>query len=303
MVIVIFAVLVFFSSSPTDFPKNSLFTVEKGQGANSLATDLYNRKIIRSPFLFKIYYVLNFNTRGIKAGDYVLNNNEYSFNLVRRMIKGKYNLQAVKITIPEGLNIKETVNLLAQKFSKINLESFVRIAGDKEGYLFPDTYLFLPNVEVNEIVEIMEKNFYNKISTINSDLENFKQPLENIIKMASIVEAEARTEETRRIVAGILWRRFEIGMPLQVDSSFKYINNKTTADLTLADLKIDSPYNSYLYKGFPPTPICNPGLDSILATIRPIKTNYLYFLTDNKGNMHYAETHQKHLQNKELYLK
>jgi UPF0755 protein len=92
-------------------------------------------------------------------------------------------------------------------------------------------------------------------------------------------------------------------MPLQVDASFKYINGKTTKDLTLTDLKIDSLYNSYLYKGLPPTPICNPGLDSIRATITPTKTDYIYFLTDESGKMHYAKTYAEHLQNKELYLK
>jgi len=91
-------------------------------------------------------------------------------------------------------------------------------------------------------------------------------------------------------------------MPLQVDASFKYINGKGTKDLTLADLKIDSPYNSYLYKGLPPTPISNPGLDSIVATLTPIKTDYLYFLTDKEGNMHYAKTFSEHVFNKQKYL-
>jgi UPF0755 protein len=109
--------------------------------------------------------------------------------------------------------------------------------------------------------------------------------------------------ESRQIVAGILWKRLSLEMPLQVDASFKYINGKNTSNLTLEDLKIDSAYNSYLYKGLPPTPICNPGLSSITATLTPIKTNYLYFLTDRRGEMHYAKTYSEHLQNKELYLK
>ena len=121
--------------------------------------------------------------------------------------------------------------------------------------------------------------------------------------MASFIEREARTEETRKIISGILWERISLNMPLQVDVSFKYINGKTTLDLTPADLKIDSPYNSYLYTGLPPTPICNPGLDSILASLRPTKSSFLYFLSDNEGNMHYAENYKKHLQNKEIYLR
>jgi len=108
--------------------------------------------------------------------------------------------------------------------------------------------------------------------------------------------------ETRQIVAGILWERIALDMPLQVDVSFKYINGKVTKDLSLEDLKVDSLYNSYLYKGLPPTPISNPSLDSILATVTPIETDYLFFLTGRDGIMHYASTYATHLINKELFL-
>ena len=163
--------------------------------------------------------------------------------------------------------------------------------------------MFLPNISVVDIIPVLKSNFDKRIATIKNEITNYKKPLADIIKLASIVEEEARTTESRKVVAGILWKRLALNMPLQVDSSFKYINGKGTAELTLADLKIDSPYNSYLYKGLPPTPIANPGLDSILATVTPTKTDYLYFLTDKEGDMHYARTYAEHLQNKELYLK
>jgi UPF0755 protein len=120
--------------------------------------------------------------------------------------------------------------------------------------------------------------------------------------MASILEGEARLLETRRIVAGILWKRISLGMPLQVDTTFKYELGKTTFDLTTEDLKADSAYNSYTRLGLPPTPVSNPGIESILAAVTPIKTNYLYFLTDKKGEMHYATTHEGHVANKFKYL-
>jgi UPF0755 protein len=129
------------------------------------------------------------------------------------------------------------------------------------------------------------------------------RPLDEIIKMASIVETEARMEKTRRVVAGILWERIRRGMPLQVDVSFRYINGKTTRNLTVSDLKIDSPYNSYIYKGLPPTPIANPGLEAILASANPIKTDYLYFLTGKDNVMYYARTFEEHVVNTELYLR
>jgi len=120
--------------------------------------------------------------------------------------------------------------------------------------------------------------------------------------MASILEGEALTTSDRKLVAGVLWRRLEIGMPLQVDATFSYVNGKTTFELTLDDLKIDSPYNTYKYKGLPPTPINNPGLNSINAALYPTKTKYLYFLSGNDGKMHYARTFEEHKRNRQLYL-
>jgi UPF0755 protein len=300
---VIFYLSFFSWRAPTDFPVNSTYTVEKGIGLSSLTIDLHNKNIIRSPFWFKVFSVLFGGTKGVMAGDYALNSSQNIITLAQRINNGNFDLKLISITIPEGLNVFEIGKLVSQKFLKINVVDFVKLASSDEGYLFPDTYLFLPNATTEDIIAELKNNFAKKIETIKDDITNFKKPLVDIIKLASIVEEEARTTETRRVVAGILWQRLDLGMPLQVDASFKYINGKVTKDLTLADLKIDSPYNSYLYKGFPPTPICNPGLDSIRAVTNPIKTDYLYFLSDKVGEMHYAKTFAEHLRNKERYLK
>ncbi len=287
---------------PTNLPVGSMYTVTNGSGLTSLASDLANKNIIKSPFLFKSFSVLFGGTKGIMAGDYIFNSRSSVIHLAWRFSRGQFDLNPVKVTFPEGLNVSEISTLVAKKFTKINPDLFNTLASSSEGYLFPDTYYFLPNVLPAEIIKVMTDNFQERIKTVTTELKSFNKPLTDIIKMASIVEDEARTMETRQIVAGILWRRLSLNMPLQVDASFKYINGKGTKDLTLADLKIDSPYNSYLYKGLPPTPICNPGLNSIKATVTPIKTDYLYFLTDKKGEMHYAKTYQEHLLNKEKYL-
>jgi UPF0755 protein len=148
---------------------------------------------------------------------------------------------------------------------------------------------------------MMNKVFLQKIETI-SGLATSTHSLKDSIIMASILENEARTTESRKIIAGILWKRLYLGMPLQVDSTFSYINGKNTYDLTLDDLKINSPYNTYLYKGLPPGPISNPGLDAINDAIYPTKTPYLYFLSSKSGDMYYAKTFEEHKRNKELYL-
>ena len=147
----------------------------------------------------------------------------------------------------------------------------------------------------------MNNNFNEKIaSTPSIATSTFK--LKDIIIMASLVELEARTTESRKIIAGILWKRLSLGMPLQVDSVFLYINGKNTYELTTMDLKIKSPYNTYLYKGLPRGPIGNPGLDALQSTVDPTKTKYLYFLSSHDGAMHYAKTFEEHKRNREKYL-
>jgi UPF0755 protein len=121
--------------------------------------------------------------------------------------------------------------------------------------------------------------------------------------MASIVEEEGKNFLDKRMIAGILWKRLDIKMPLQVDAVFRYWNGKHSFTLSTEDLKEDSPYNTYTRIGLPPTPITNPGLESIKATINYRKSNYLYYLTGKDGKMYYATNHADHVSNKEKYLK
>jgi UPF0755 protein len=164
-------------------------------------------------------------------------------------------------------------------------------------------YYCAPLVCVTEVIELLHNTYERKIKDLRPKIAAFGKTEKEVVAMASILEGEARQMNTRRTVAGILWRRIRIDMPLQVDTSFIYINGKTSAELTLEDLKIDSPYNTYVYRGLPPTPISNPGLASIEAAITPISTPYLYFLTDPEGVMHYATTLKEHAFNKNKYLK
>ena len=147
----------------------------------------------------------------------------------------------------------------------------------------------------------MQNNFLVNIDSIPG-LATTTYKLGDIIIMASILEAEARTTESRKIIAGILWKRLKLGMPLQVDSTFSYINGKNTYELTLDDLQIDSPYNTYKYASLPPGPIGNPGVDAINSALNPTVTKYLYFLSSKSGKMYYATTFEQHIKNKELYL-
>lgn len=152
-------------------------------------------------------------------------------------------------------------------------------------------------------MEIMKLNFDNKIIELKEQIENSKYSLNEIITLASIIEEEAIKEEDRKIVSGILQTRLKIGMALQVDATFAYINGKNTYALTHDDLRKDSPYNLYTNVGLPPTPISNPGIESIKAVLEPINTDYLYFLSDLNGNVYYAKNFDEHQANREKYLR
>ncbi|MDP2705439.1 MAG: endolytic transglycosylase MltG [Patescibacteria group bacterium] len=289
-----------FFSAPREFPAQAITTIEDGKTLNQVSMFFAEQNIIRSPFWLKVFVTVFGGDKRIYAGDYFFKDPSSVITVARRITSDDHGLTSTRMTIPEGLNVFEIADLVAKKFKKFDPEKFIAIA--PEGYLFPDTYFFLQNVEAEFVVAAMKKNFDEKIQGIMPRIEEFGRPFEDVIIMASIIETEARQKNTRRMISDILWRRIDIGMPLQVDVSFKYVNGKVTPDLTLDDLEIDSPYNTYRYAGLPPTPIANPGLGAIEAAVTPIKSSYLYFLSGHDGVMHYARTFEEHKQNRRLYL-
>lgn len=294
-----FVYQVFFDIAP-DFPPHSLFTVEKGQTVSSVAVELSAQGLITSPATFTRLVVLFGGSVGVQAGDYYFAQPQSVFTIMRRITRGQYGLVYERVTVPEGFNKFEIAALFEKNFAKFDEEYFLTQA--KEGYLFPDTYFVLPNVDTDAVLAMFEKNFEAQTSHLKEGIQNSQKSLEDIVTMASLLEEEARTTETRSIISGILWNRLEIGMPLQVDVTFQYINGKNSYELTTEDLKINDPYNSYTNKGLPPTPISNPGLDSLTAALYPSSTPYLYFLSSRAGTMYYAVDFEGHKRNRALYL-
>ena len=290
-----------FISAPKDFPVGEIMTIKSGDSLKSIGVKLHEAKIIKSELIFRTTAILLGGERGIIAGDYLLDGKESSPYVALRVVKGYFHLEPVKITIPEGWNIFKIGDYLSKKIVKFDKNKFIKLAQGNEGYLFPDTYFVSATIKPEGIISLMRDNFDQKIAGIK-EIKTFNKPLSDVVIMASILEGEALPKD-RRVVAGILWKRLSLGMPLQVDSTFMYINGKDTYNLTLDDLKIDSPYNTYKYKGLPPGPISNPGVDGLTAAASPIKTNYLYFLTEKDGTIHYAKTFEEHKANKEKYLK
>ena len=287
--------------TPEEFPSHSLITVAEGETLQSIALRLYEEHAVFSPFWFKSIVILLGSGKPILSGDYFFGKPLGLIPLSERMLLGEFGLTAIRVTIPEGSSVNQIAELIPKEFIYFDKDEFRALATPKEGSLFPDTYFFLPNVRAKDVVSAMESNFDQKMKGFEKDIVASGRPLKEIITMASILEEEARLYETRQMVAGILWKRIAIGMPLQVDAAFIYVNGTTTPGLALKDLKIDSPYNTYLYKGLPIGPIGNPGLDAIRATLEPKSSPNLYYLSDKEGVTHYARTFEEHKENKEKY--
>ena len=308
----VFLLLILFSSlyflfwrSPRPFPEQALITVERGESLTQVANSFKEKGVIRSSFWLKTFIFLMGGEKRVIAGDYYFPNAISVFSVAKMLHNGEFGLIALKITLPEGSSSYDMSKILEKQLPAFNPQDFSKEVSDNnyEGYLFPDTYFFSPNTHSSEVILMMRENFARQIKEYDADILKFGKPLDQVVTMASIIEAEANGSlESKRIVSGILWKRLRLNMPLQVDSPFQYYNGKNSYTLTKDDLTKDSPYNTYTNKGLPPTAITNPGIDSIRAAITPTPTEYLYFLSDKKGNMYYAKNFDEHKRNRELYL-
>lgn len=288
-------------SPPIGFPKETIVRISKGATIEDVAVSLVDKKFIQSKFIFKT--LARFSQSGkIIAGDYRFKQPVNVFTLTRRLTNGEYGIEPVRVVILEGLNSREIAEFLAKKLPNFNKEFFISLAEKQEGRLFPDTYFIKPADDETDIVKMMTDNFDHQVISLRLELMSSGKSLNEILTMASLIELETRTEESRRMVSGILWNRLKRDMKLQVDAVFPYIMEKYSLQLTIKDLQFDSPYNTYRYKGLPPGPVGNPGLDSIRAAINPTKTDYLYYLSSKDGTMHYAKNYQAHMINRQKYL-
>ena len=291
-------------SAPTNFPAASLLKIPQGSTIYDVAYVLKEKHLIRSQLVFEAVERLYGAPEAVVPGEYFFPLDENVFTVARRLVHGDRELKAVRVEIPDGSSSKDIAAILDQKLPDFDSSTFLANAQPKEGMLFPDTYFFLPGEDPNLVIDALVHNFQAHISEppVAQAIQNFGQPIQAVITMASIVEKEAPDSKNREIIAGILWHRLQIGMPLQVDAVFPYIIGVNSLELTRADLATSSPYNTYTHKGLPPGAIANPSLGSILAAVMPTKTNYLYYLSDRSGTLHYSATYAGQLANERKYL-
>lgn len=287
---------------PDDFPLDDLVTVPKGAALDEVATLLRDARVVKNATALRLVVTMLGRDTSVKAGDYLFKEPRNVISVARAVSTGAYGLEPTRIRIPEGATSKEMAKIFARQLKRVNEESFAAKAQPYEGFLFPDTYFFLPNATEETIIETMRQNFEEHMEQIAGEVASFGKPLKDVVIMASLLEREARIMRDRQMIAGVLWNRLQKDMLLQVDAAFLYTIGRSTFQLTMADLKSDSPYNTYRYKGLPPGAIGSPSMSSLLAAVTPVKHNYIYYLADNTGVTHYSVTYEEHLRKKRLYL-
>ena len=287
---------------PSDFPTGNIFHIESNSSLGQITDNLYNEHLIKSEVLFKSLVIIFSGQRGIKAGDYLFDSRQFVAEIAWRLVRGQEGLTSIKLTIPEGFDIRQISVVLGKDIPAFSTSTFIAKGKPLEGYLFPDTYFFNSETTPDDVIQAMRNLFDQKIATVRDGISVFGRATSTDIIMASILEREATSSVDRRIIAGILWKRLDDKMPLQVDSTLVYALNKDGTKLTSADLATTSPFNTYKNLGLPPTPIGNPGLSAIIDAINPTATGYWYYISDSKGNIHYAKTYDEQIANEQKYL-
>lgn len=262
--------------------KSTTLSIGEGSSLRTVSRSLQENNVIRSRVAFETLVIFYGGEKNILPGDYIFPNDSGVFKVARDISLGRRKLDSVKVTIPEGYTDVEIADRFAEKLNLFDRDSFLEIAKGSEGRLFPDTYFFLSTDTEKEVFDYMIENFENKVSPILLG-KNIKseEKINEILVMASIIEKEAIGEIDRNMISGILWKRLEIGMPLQVDVA----------------------PDTYNMRGLPASPIANPGLSSVLAALEPISLDYLYYLHGKDGQIHYATNFEDHNKNKFKYLR
>lgn len=284
----------------------SMFIINTGDSLINISQELKDDRLIRSRSSFLFYaYAMGLNKK-IQVGTFRLSRSLSTQEVITKLSKGGVSDYWLKII--EGTRLEEIAPLFPSDVP-FTTKDFLIQSRLKEGYLFPDSYLIPKYFTIDQILEVIQKNFNQKFTEAKDGATNKKLTDQEILIFASILEREARSLKSKQEVAGVLLNRLEIGMALQTDAAVQYArDSKSTTThywdpIKPSDLSIVSPYNTYKNRGLPPKPICNPGYDSLYAAFHPIESDNLYYITGNDNQMHYAATLDQHNANIAKYLK
>lgn len=295
--------------SDRDAGENIYMVVKPGTTASEISDRLMQRGVIDSRLRFWWLMKLQGDASKFKTGTYAFTPHMDEQAVLDKLVAG--DTTVVKFTIPEGFGIKEIAKRLADE-GLVDEQEFLAEAKDfapydymkkrpnvryaAEGYLFPDTYVIHSDVSAEGIMKMMAEDFDTRLTpALRQQAAAKGLSIHDLITLASLVEKEARYDEDRPIIAQVFFKRLQMGMPLQSDTTLQYLMAGPKEDVSIEDTKIDSPYNTYQHEGLPPGPIASPGMKSILAVLNPANTDYLYFVADRQGHNHYSQTYDEHL--------
>lgn len=284
----------------TDTSKK-IFVIEKATGMREIANNLKAEGLIKDPVVFFLLVKQLKLDNKIQAGDFRLSPSMSAEQIAKELTMGTLDIW---VTIPEGKRAAEIAEILQAKLPSFE-PSWTSELEKQEGYLFPDTYLIPRDYTIDDIIPIFTNTFYKKIEEIGLTKNDPK--LHDIVITASLLEREAKTDDEKPIIAGIMQNRLNADIGLQIDATIQYakgkIGDKWWNPVTLEEYKsVKSPYNTYLVTGLPPGPISNPGIESLRAAANPQKTSYLYYLHGKDGVIRYARTLEEHNANTRKYL-
>lgn len=294
---------------------NVKVSVKNGESLYSIINKLGKEGTVHSAILMKLYIKSKNLNVIIKPGTYFFKRNISLQELIEYLNKGIYDSDSIMVTIPEGYDIEQIASTLDEK-GIISKEEFLKcckeyklpdyIKRDKkrkyelEGYLFPDTYALLKGMKGNTIIEIMLRRFDSVMNKIKNDKNIKSDEIDNIIIMASIVEKEIKKPDERSKAASVFYNRLGKKMKLESCATVEYALGYHKDKLLYSDLKVKSPYNTYLVDALPEGPICCPGKDAIIAAIEPAHTDYLYFVSNNDGTHTFTNSYAKFLEVKKV---
>ncbi|MFZ3576455.1 endolytic transglycosylase MltG [Virgibacillus sp. DJP39] len=303
--------------------------IPMGSSTSDIASILEDKGIIKDARVLRFYIKFK-NESNFQAGKYTFNPSMKLDEIIESLKKGKV-LREPKytVTIPEGKSISQMAEIFSKKLP-ISKEAFLKevnnvnyietlidnypsilskeilnpdIRTPLEGYLFAATYDFYEEKpSVYTIVEKMLRKTESVVEPYLDDISSRELTVHEALTMASLVENEAQTVEQRKKIAGVFYNRLDKGMPLQTDPTVQYAIGSHKEKVLLKDLEVVSPYNTYKIKGLPVGPISNFSESSLKAVLQPEESKNIYFLHDDKGNIHYSETYEKHLQLKDRYI-
>jgi len=287
--------------------------IARGASAAEVARQLQNEGVIRSALAFRFLARAKHLETDVRAGEYRFTPQQSAAEILTRVTTGGSQV-AVWVTIPEGFTAREIAATLAERglgsedalreyflHTPLDIERGVRSV-NLEGYLFPDTYLMPLDSTPAALARIMTDEFKTKLpKDAAARAKRLHLSIPQIVTLASLIEREAKADDERRLMAGVYYNRLAKEMPLEVDATIEYTFAHHKDVITRADLARDTPYNTYLHFGLPPTPIANPGLPSLEAAFDPQKSEYLFYVYKGKGHHAFARTLEEHNANVARY--